>query len=280
MNKKVVVIVPTRNSIRTIVKCLKSVVDQSYPCELYVVDNNSSDGTLEIAKKFTKKVFTKGPERSAQRNYAAQKSKSDYILVIDSDMILTKNVVRDCVNLMNEFDALVIEEKFNGEGFWTKCKCLEKSTYFGTGDGEAARFFNRKVFFEAGMYDEGLIGTEDIDIHKKIKRLGKKIGYAKELIFHEDDRLSLRDVLKKRVYYALTLDKYLKQNEEESQSEKKFIRKAYIKNWRKLALDPRHTFGMFFMRILEGFAVYYGLWKSKNAEDAAKDVDIIYSAKK
>ena len=37
--------------------------------EIIVVDNNSSDNTVKIAREFTNKVYNKGPERSAQRNY-------------------------------------------------------------------------------------------------------------------------------------------------------------------------------------------------------------------
>jgi len=37
--------------------------------EIIVVDNNSTDNTVKIAKRFTDKVYNKGPERSTQRNY-------------------------------------------------------------------------------------------------------------------------------------------------------------------------------------------------------------------
>jgi len=49
---KISVIVPTYNSSRTIEKCLKSIKNQTYQnIEIIVIDNNSSDNTLKIAKK-------------------------------------------------------------------------------------------------------------------------------------------------------------------------------------------------------------------------------------
>ena len=68
----VTVVIPTRNSEKTLGDCLDSVSRQSYRnVEIMVVDNDSSDGTREVAKRYTDMVFTMGPERSAQRNYGA-----------------------------------------------------------------------------------------------------------------------------------------------------------------------------------------------------------------
>src|SRR5690242_13999566 len=100
MNKLnlVSVIVPTKNSQHFLDACLRSIKNQSYKnIELIVVDNNSTDKTKNIAKKYTKRVYNKGPERSAQRNFGASVSKGAYVVFIDSDMQLTKNVIKNCV---------------------------------------------------------------------------------------------------------------------------------------------------------------------------------------
>src|ERR1022692_5165255 len=91
------VIVPTKNSAVTLEACLKSIKEQIYyPIELIVVDNHSSDATREIARQFTDKVFVKGPERSAQRNYGAASASGRYLLMVDSDMELDRKVVKAC----------------------------------------------------------------------------------------------------------------------------------------------------------------------------------------
>ena len=85
MNDLVSVIVTTKNSGRTIGVCLQSIKDQDYGnVEIIVVDNQSSDNTKEVSVKYTVKVYDKGPERSAQRNYGAIKSSGKYLLFIDS----------------------------------------------------------------------------------------------------------------------------------------------------------------------------------------------------
>ena len=57
-NPLVSVIIPTYNSSRTLEKCLESIKNQTYKnIEIIVVDNNSTDNTKEIAKKFADKAI-------------------------------------------------------------------------------------------------------------------------------------------------------------------------------------------------------------------------------
>jgi glycosyltransferase involved in cell wall biosynthesis len=54
------IIIPTKNSVRTIEACLKSCKEQTYPhIEIIVVDNFSTDGTDKITSQYTHKVFQK-----------------------------------------------------------------------------------------------------------------------------------------------------------------------------------------------------------------------------
>src|SRR5438067_8925335 len=104
------VIVPTRNSARFLPACLDSVTRQSYRrIEIIVVDNHSTDGTDQIARLYTSKVFECGPERSAQTNFGARQAKGEYLYKVDSDFVLDSNVVQSCVEEMSKgYDAIVV----------------------------------------------------------------------------------------------------------------------------------------------------------------------------
>lgn len=216
MKKKplVSVIVPTKNSSVYLESCLKSITDQSYPnIELVVVDNGSTDNTKKIAKKYTDKIFNKGPERSAQRNYGAEQSKGMYLLIIDSDMELTKDVIKACVEKVESrsyIKAIVIPEESFGEGFWAQCKKLERSFYVGVDWMEAARFFRRDAFNEMNGYDEHNTGTEDYDLPQRIQaKYGRQaISRVDERIKHNEQKISLLKTCKKKFYYAQELDQY------------------------------------------------------------------------
>jgi hypothetical protein len=63
------VVVPTRDSIRTIERCLRSIREQTWPVvDLVVVDNYSTDGTWEVDQEFAHWAIQADPERSTQRN--------------------------------------------------------------------------------------------------------------------------------------------------------------------------------------------------------------------
>ena len=218
-NPLVSVIVPTRNSAATLESCLKSVKEQTYsPIELIVVDNHSSDATQETARQFTDMVLVKGPERSAQRNYGAERASGCYLLMIDSDMELSRKVVEACISeVLGDpgARAVIIPEESFGVGFWSQCKRLERSFYIGVPWLEAPRFFNTAAYKAAGGYDEALVSGEDWDLSQRIERTGK-VTRTSELIRHNECRISLRRTLKKKYYYARYAKAYLARHPEES----------------------------------------------------------------
>jgi glycosyltransferase involved in cell wall biosynthesis len=255
------VIVPTYNSASYLDACLKSIVEQSYErVELIVVDNNSKDNTKEVAKKYAEYVYNYGPERSAQRNFGVKQSQGEYVLIIDSDMELSRDVVKSCVEkiLTNDvLKALIIPEESFGKGFWSQCKKLERSFYSGIDWQEAARFFDRKVYEEVGGYDENLTGWEDYDLPNRIESIyGKEyVDRVKELIYHNERNLSLFTSCKKKFYYAATLNSYIEKNANQSRlaQQTSILRRyaVFFSQPIKLFQNPIFGLGMLFMKTCE-----------------------------
>ena len=233
---------------------LKSIKVQSYKnIEIILVDNHSSDGTVEIARQFTKKIYLRGPERSAQRNFGAKNAKGEYLLVLDSDMVLTKNVIEECVEkFQNLAGGVVIPEQSFGRGPWAKIKSFEREINKGEPYFESARFFPKKVFWEFGGYDESLTGPEDWDLPQRIARR-YKVERIESLILHNEGRLALATLFRKKFYYGLSVDKYLKRQNLPilGPATVYFMRSAFYKNWKKILLNPPLSMGMFIMLIVE-----------------------------
>ena len=226
------VIITTKNEEKNIGNCLESILRNigskflnSYASkslnfyapkslklyiEIIVVDNNSSDQTKEIARKYTKKVYNFGPERSAQRNFGAKKAKGKYLLFLDADMILSLTVIEEIIKkfevLNSKFEtnskfpaiggagkiknnilqtsnlkhqtssinlvALYIPEIVLGNSFWSKVRRFERSFYDGTVI-DCVRAVRKDIFEKVGGFDTSLTGPEDWDFDKKVREQGK-----------------------------------------------------------------------------------------------------------
>lgn len=86
MNKKnmLSVVVSVFNGEKTLDECLKSA---SWAQEIIVVNNSSTDKTLEIAKKYTDKIFTRfnNPMLNINKNFGFSKATGEWILCLDAD---------------------------------------------------------------------------------------------------------------------------------------------------------------------------------------------------
>jgi len=253
MKSLVSVILPTKNSEDTIRTCLKSVREQNYPnIGVIVIDACSSDSTREIAENFGAKIIVSKTGRSIARNIGARKAAGEWILFLDSDMELDSSVIEECVKEIGKgSDAVIIPEISVGEGFWAKCKALEKRCYIGDDLIEAARFFRRSVFENMGGYDAELEAGEDWDLNQRLSKAGYRIGRINAFIKHYEGRLSLRAAMLKKRYYGKTLERYRKKHPTEARHQLKLIRPAFTRNWRGLVKDPVHALGMLVMKACE-----------------------------
>lgn len=260
------VIVPTKNSEETIGLCLTSIKRQSYSqIEIITIDNCSQDKTREIAGRYGQ-IYLYGPERSAQRNYGAKKAGGDYLLFIDSDMELTLRVVEKCVKEIQEgkeVKGIVIPEISIGKGFWAKCKALERSCYIGDETMEAARFFKKEIFEKMKGYDERIVGGDDYDFSQRIKEAGYKIARIPSYIIHHEGRLTLLGSMRKKFYYAQTVDFYRRKHPDLFAKQAIIFRPAFFRHWKRLIKDPIHTFGFIFMKICEFSAGALGFLLTK-----------------
>ena len=77
------VLVITRNEAHGIVDCLRSV---AWADEIVVVDSGSDDGTPELARQFTDKVFVVPWQGySANKNFALAQTTGEWVLWVDAD---------------------------------------------------------------------------------------------------------------------------------------------------------------------------------------------------
>ncbi len=121
--KKVSIILPCYNAEKTVTETLDSVINQTFPLndlEIIVVDDCSSDGTLDILQDYERRYpdlislihFDINQKQGYARNVAITYASAPYVMYVDSDDWLTPNAVKEAYTKIRELDAEVLEFSF------------------------------------------------------------------------------------------------------------------------------------------------------------------------
>lgn len=280
MEPLVSVVIPTKNWAKYLDRCLSSIRYQSFGnIEIIVVDDNSRDNSKEIAEKHGCKVINFAGGRCAQRNCGTKQAEGDFLLIIDGDMMLSREVVKKCVETISanpQIEEIIIPEESFGRGFWSRCKRMERSYYIGLDWMEAARFFRRKTFTALGGYNEELVGGDDYDLSQRIEqKFGRRaVGRITDLIYHDERKLSLLHSCRKKFKYGKTIISYkeMDANKDRFGSQSSIIAryKLFFSRPDIIVRSPHVFLGMLFMKTCEfgagGLGYASGLVKKRHAE--------------
>ncbi|MGN1372747.1 MAG: glycosyltransferase [Candidatus Coproplasma sp.] len=134
--------------------------------EIIIVDTGSTDNSVEIAKKYTDKVFYFDwcDDFSAARNYSFERASGDYVMWLDADDVVTK-------------DNVQIIRKLKTDGGFDVAFLKYASAF--DGDGEPTFIYYRERIFlrSLNLRWEGVV-------HEAIAPTGKII-YSDACIFHK-----------------------------------------------------------------------------------------------
>ena len=172
------IIIPTYNEEKYLPSLLKSIEEQHFKdSEIIISDADSQDNTLKIARSFGSRIV-KGGHPAKGRNNGALASKGEILLFLDSDIILEKNFLRDCLRQIKE-------DKLDVAGCYLKPignHLLDRiffyifnswtfvTQFFYPNASGAAIFCKKKIFDKVFGFDENLKLSEDMDF---VKRCGK-----------------------------------------------------------------------------------------------------------
>ena len=254
------VVVTTRNVERTLDACLRSLRAQDHgPLELLVVDNASTDRTVDIAREHADVVLSAGPERSAQRNRGVAAATGEWVLWIDADMLLRPDVVSSALDAARRTGAAAVSipETTVGEGFWTACRALERSCYLDDPSLFNPRLLRRDVLAGTG-FDETMSGPEDADLRLRLAQSGVVVAHATGVIDHDEGRLTLASVWRKRVYYGESLPAFSAANPGAVRHQVGATLRAFVRHRRRLLADPAHGAGLVVLRGMEALGYLVG----------------------
>lgn len=199
--KKISVVVSAYNEEKNLPKCLTALTNQTFPqkdYEIVVVDNNSTDKTVEIAKSFGARVVTEkrqGNTFAVSTGYKA--ADGEIIASTDSDTVVNKdwleviyNAFKD-KNVVGAGGPIIVDSKHKIlKSFAQKSYALFLRANFLIGKPHFSGFnfaVRKSVFDEIGGIDETFIMSPDVDLGIRMAKKGKVV-YVKDMIVNNSIR--------------------------------------------------------------------------------------------
>jgi len=158
--RKLSVVLATRNEEENIGKCLESV--KEIADEIVIVDEYSSDKTVEIAEKYGARIFLESHHNvfHITKQKALERATGDWILQLDADEVVTPSLAKEIVSVVKGSPPVV-----RNSLFLRHQKLIEKRDGpIGKKTGEVVGYFipRRNIFLgrsliHAGVYPDGVI---------------------------------------------------------------------------------------------------------------------------
>jgi len=180
---RISIIIPSFGQAEYLAESIESALAQTYACEIIVIDDGSTDGSLAIAKRYEPKVkvisqVNKG--LASARNTGIMNATGEYILPLDADDILLENCVEEIVQKIDETGADVVGPSFSSFGQGQEVvMLLEKPTLQDFLVGNRLGYFSaikKEALLECGGYSPKMVhGYEDLHLWFDLLTRGKTI---------------------------------------------------------------------------------------------------------
>jgi len=179
------VIVPARNAEHLLEDCLRSIV-ASQVRELIVVDGESTDRTVEIARRHGARVISdEGRGLPAARLLGARAARAPWVALVDADVVLADG---DLARLLAEardegYAALQAGlHSVSGAGYWGRALVAHhRSGRSRNWFGLVATVFERETLLAHG-FDARFLSGEDIDLRWRLRAAGARIGVSRRTV--------------------------------------------------------------------------------------------------
>jgi len=189
-------VLPALNEERHLEICLRSIQNQLLSCdilpgniskvEIIVVDNQSTDGTAEVARKFGARVVEVPPGHpSKARNAGAAVAAGHWLAFVDADCELPRDWLQACGKHLRKQNIVAVGAVMRAPvagASWVESSWYAISQAHVSEQPAHVRWlpsFNmlvRKIDFEAvGKFDERLITCEDCDLGYRLACRGELI---------------------------------------------------------------------------------------------------------
>ena len=217
------IIIPVKNEEKVIGRLLTSLPNLKYPAdkvEVIVIEDGSSDSTLEICKNYAKKhanvrilhrPFSNG--KPSALNYGIPRSKGEIIAIFDADNVPDTNILDTACTYFKDTTVAAVQGKTlsinSKENMLTQFISYESAVYNDvylrgkdlldlfvhlTG---SCQFIRRSVLEKMEGFNENVL-SEDIEISARLTKNNHKIRYASDVVAWQESPSTVRTLFKQR----------------------------------------------------------------------------------
>ena len=214
------VVVPVFNGEGVLEACLASLAAQDYPKDRYeviVVDNNSTDATAQIVRRFPMRYVCENTRQSsyAARNRGIREARGEVIAFTDANCRATPEWLRRGVAALADASVGGVAGRIEAEAPQTIAQryAVEKRALsqevaltenaFRPAVYTANAFYRKSVLQQAGCFDATVKSGGDADLAWRVQeRLGLPIAYASGAVIVHRHRERVWDLLRQRRNYG------------------------------------------------------------------------------
>jgi succinoglycan biosynthesis protein ExoA len=289
--KRVSVLIPCRNEVHSIERCVNNVCNFDQPpggFEVIVIDGMSTDGTRELLSRlksqFSNFVVIDNPGKvvPCAMNLGIQYAKGEYIVRADVRCIHPKSYLCDLVELSEKTGADnvggVLVPEF-GNAYTQKAIALayksriamggalrDRGDFIGETDTVYGGCFKRKRLLEIGMYDEAMVRNQDDELSFRLRERGGKIIQDGRIKIQYYPRNSLWQLFKQFMQYGYWKVSVIKKHPQQA-SLRHFLPAVLVLTFVTLGLlTPFTLYGLYGFLIFTGsYFLAIGLFSFKSA---------------
>ncbi|DAC54491.1 MAG TPA: glycosyltransferase [Candidatus Poseidoniaceae archaeon] len=248
--QEVASVIPVLNEESTIIECLESLCNQSYPKELhsiYIFDGGSSDSTYQLVSEFIANKDPLYPEISLHKNpgkYVAEArnlaleiipNSVDYLLEIIGHCTIGKNHIESMIDVINDLHkssakpvgalGVKVESRDGDLGLTESWIEAGLSSSLASGSGQFSNFsgtektnvpafclHSRKALDDVGGWDTSFITSQDSDISMRMINAGYQLYRTDVVAVKMAKRYSLLSWGKMGFRYGFWRTKLLKRH--------------------------------------------------------------------
>lgn len=217
------VFVPMYNEEKVIKKTLEALLRSTYPVQIRLVDDGSTDNTVNIVAPYLE-IYNhvhltrqRNAGKSVALNRAIVTSESDIVVCMDADTLIAPDTVNCLIKRFRGPEVAAVSGNLRASNLSNWLTVNQDIEYICISNYEREIFeringivilpgaigaFRRSVLVELGGYDRNCL-TEDIDMALRIKERGYVIRDAKEAIGYTEVPQTLTMYLRQRVRWRM-----------------------------------------------------------------------------